>query len=176
MNVVFLDRDGTLIDEPEDCKVDSIDKLVFKPGVFDALRLLRDHGYELVVVSNQDGIGRPEFSWEAFDAVQEIFLKTFEERGVRFREMFVCPHVKEDGCECRKPEIGLVREFFWECEVDPKQSYMIGDRPTDVLFGKRLGVQTIYLNNPRFPLQDENVVADFTVTDIVEAAERILRG
>lgn len=184
MKVVFLDRDGTLIEESNDCKIDRLSKLIFKPGVFDALRLIRDNGYELVVVSNQDDIGRPDFTWEDFDTVQEAFLKKFEEQGIRFFEVFICPHPEEDHCECRKPEIGLVRDFFWECGVEPEISFMIGDRPTDVEFGRRLGVSTIYLQNSAFPLGSfgsgeegesaEQEKADLVAKDIVEAANWIV--
>lgn len=184
MKVVFLDRDGTLIEESNDCKIDRLSKLIFKPGVFDALRLLRDNGYELVVVSNQDGIGRPDFSWEDFDTVQDVFLKKFGEQGIRFFEVFICPHLKEDCCECRKPEIGLVRDFFWECEVEAEDSFMIGDRPTDVEFGRRLGVSTIYLQNLAFPLDPlgfgggdgsaKQEEVNFIAKDIVEAANWIV--
>jgi imidazoleglycerol-phosphate dehydratase/histidinol-phosphatase len=155
MKVVFLDRDGTLIDESDDGKVDRLDKLAFKPGVFEGLRLLRDHGYELVIVTNQNGIGSDEFPWDAFQRVQDVFLDEMEKHGIRFFDVFICPHLEEERCECRKPAIGLVKNFLWECEVELEKSSMIGDRSTDVRFGANLGVKSFFLSNERFELEED---------------------
>lgn len=152
MKVVFLDRDGTLIEESDDGKIDTLDKLAFKPGVFEGLRSLREAGYELVVVTNQNGIGSSEFPWENFQKVQDVFLNEMEKQGVRFFDVFICPHLEEEGCECRKPAIALVKDFLWECEVELDKSYMIGDRSTDIEFGVNMGVKSVFLKNERFGL------------------------
>lgn len=154
MKIVFLDRDGTLIEESDDGKIDSLGKLAFRPGVFEGLRSLREHEYELVVVTNQNGIGTEDFSWENFQKVQDVFLDTMEQHGVRFFDVFICPHLEEEGCECRKPAIGLVKDFIWECEMEPECSYMVGDRSSDVCFGANLGVKSFFLKNERFTLDE----------------------
>ncbi len=173
MKFVFLDRDGTLIEEPTDCKVDSLQKLHFKPGVFEGLRQLREAGYELVMVTNQDGIGHGAFTWEVFDEGQDFIMSELEKRGIRFYDVFICPHFLEEGCDCRKPQIGLVKEFIWENEMEPEDSYMVGDRSTDVEFGKNLEIRSVYLSNPRFPLE-KGIVADYEASDFFDAVQYIL--
>jgi imidazoleglycerol-phosphate dehydratase/histidinol-phosphatase len=144
--------------------------------VFDGLRRLREAGYELVIVTNQDGIGHGSFTWEDFDEAQDFFMKKKDQHGIQFFDVFICPHFLEDGCDCRKPQIGLVRDFIWENEMEPEDSYMVGDRPTDVEFGKNLEIKSIYLVNPRFPVSSrEEEQPDCAAANFTEAVDYILR-
>lgn len=153
MKIAFLDRDGTLIFEPQDTgKIDSLERLRVLPGVIDGLKNLMMEGYKLVMVSNQNGIGSPEFSVEKFEIPQDKFLATLADEGVKFYKIFVCPHKLEDGCVCRKPKIGLVEGFMKSEEIDFGKSFMLGDRQTDVEFGQNLGVMSFkMLPNSSFP-------------------------
>ena len=90
--VAFVDRDGTLIEEPADEQVDALNKLRFMPGVFAALGELQRHGFRLVIVTNQDGLGTQAYPQAAYDEVQEFMLQAFASQGVRFDAVFVCPH------------------------------------------------------------------------------------
>lgn len=139
--VAFVDRDGTLIEEPSDYQVDSLAKLRLAQGVVPALRRLQDAGFELVMVSNQDGLGTDSFPQEDFDGPHEFLMTLLASQGIAFAEVFVCPHFAADGCECRKPLTGLVNEFMRERPVDRAASVMIGDRETDLQFAENLGMR-----------------------------------
>jgi imidazoleglycerol-phosphate dehydratase / histidinol-phosphatase len=139
--VLFVDRDGTLIEEPPDQQVDSLAKIRFMPGVFAALTELRRRGFRLAMVTNQDGLGTPSFPRPAFEESQRFILDAFESQGIQFEAVFVCPHFHTDGCECRKPRIGLVRAYVRDAQVDLATSAMIGDRETDLEFARNLGIR-----------------------------------
>ena len=138
---LFIDRDGTLIEEPPDEQVDALEKIHFMPGVFAALTALRRRGYRLVMVTNQDGLGTAAFPRQHFETPQRFILETFRSQGIEFDAVFVCPHALEDGCECRKPGIALVREYLRTNPVDLPSSAVIGDRDTDLAFAGNLGVR-----------------------------------
>ena len=139
--ILFVDRDGTLIEEPPDCQVDTLEKLRFMPGVFAALAELQRHGFGLVIVTNQDGLGTPSYPRAAYELVQEFMLDAFSSQGVTFDAVFVCPHRSQDGCACRKPAAGLIEAYLAEQAIDLAGSVMIGDRDTDLQFARNIGVR-----------------------------------
>jgi imidazoleglycerol-phosphate dehydratase / histidinol-phosphatase len=139
--VLFLDRDGTLIEEPADEQVDTLAKLRFMPGVFRALADLSEHGYRLVMVTNQDGLGSAHFPHAAFAEPQQFLLDAFASQGVRFDAVFVCPHTAHERCRCRKPATGLLDEYLRRQPLDRAKSAVIGDRATDLEFAAALGVR-----------------------------------
>jgi imidazoleglycerol-phosphate dehydratase/histidinol-phosphatase len=139
--ILFVDRDGTLIEEPPDEQVDAIEKIRFMPGVFEAMRRARAAGFKLAMVTNQDGLGSASFPQAAFDVPHQFMLDAFSSQGVEFDAVFVCPHRKSDGCDCRKPKIKLVEAFVREQNADLAGSAMIGDRDTDLEFARNLGVR-----------------------------------
>jgi len=141
--VLFVDRDGTLVEEPPDQQIDSLDKVRFMPGVFAALADLTQHGYRLVLVTNQDGLGTPSFPRAAFEPVQHFILEAFRSQGIEFDAAFVCPHFEADGCGCRKPNTGLVEEYFRATDVDRASSAVVGDRDTDLEFAAKLGLRGV---------------------------------
>jgi imidazoleglycerol-phosphate dehydratase/histidinol-phosphatase len=139
--VAFVDRDGTLIEEPADEQVDALNKLRFMPGVFAALGELQRHGFRLVIVTNQDGLGTSGYPQAAYDEVHEFMLQAFASQGVRFDAVLVCPHRAAAGCACRKPAAGLVQAYLAGQQVDLGVSCMIGDRETDLIFARNIGVR-----------------------------------
>ena len=139
--IAFVDRDGTLIEEPPDEQVDSIAKLRLARGVVPALRRLLDGGFELVIVSNQDGLGSDTFPEADYRIPHQFLLRLLSSQGIEFAHTFVCPHRAGDGCDCRKPRTGLVNAFMRERPVDRDASVMIGDRDTDLQFADNLGVR-----------------------------------
>jgi imidazoleglycerol-phosphate dehydratase/histidinol-phosphatase len=141
MKILFVDRDGTLIEEPHDEQVDALDKIRFLPGVFAALTQLRDAGFALAMVTNQDGLGTPSFPQERFELPHAFVLEAFRSQGLEFEAVFVCPHTRHDGCRCRKPGTALVDEWVRERGVDLAASVMIGDRDTDLAFATNLGIR-----------------------------------
>ena len=139
--VLFIDRDGTLIEEPEDFQVDALHKVRLIAGVIPALLTLADHGYRFVMVSNQDGLGTESFPTEQFESCHEHTLALFTTQGVNFDEIFICPHLPGDGCECRKPRTGLLTRYLAATDLDLDASAVIGDRDTDMELAERLGIQ-----------------------------------
>jgi imidazoleglycerol-phosphate dehydratase/histidinol-phosphatase len=140
---LFIDRDGTLVEEPPDEQVDTLEKVRFMPGVFAALADLAQHGYRLVMVTNQDGLGTDSFPQPAFEQPQQFILETLRSQGVEFDAIFVCPHRQSDGCDCRKPNTGLVAEYVSGSGVDLSASAVVGDRDTDLQFAANLGVRGV---------------------------------
>jgi len=139
--ILFVDRDGTLIEEPSDNQIDALDKIRFMPGVFAALAQLQRRGFRLAMITNQDGLGTQSFPHRAFEESHEFILSAFESQGIVFDAVFICPHLPADGCECRKPKIGLVRDYVRDADVDLAASAVIGDRETDLEFARNLGVR-----------------------------------
>lgn len=138
--IAFLDRDGTLIWEPEDTKqVNGLEQLVLIKGVISALKRLQNAGFELVVVSNQDGLGTAENPIENYELINEKLKEILASEEIYFSNWLTCPHYKTENCECRKPKIGLVKSF--ENEIDKAKSVMIGDRDTDIEFANNLGIR-----------------------------------
>lgn len=169
--VVFIDRDGTLIVEPGDQQIDSLEKLEMIHGIVHGLAMLLRHGYELVMVSNQDGLGTGAYPLEAFELVQGKLLGLLEGEGIRFSEIYICPHTASDGCECRKPLTGLLNDYLASNRIDPERSYVIGDRQTDVLLARALGIRSVLLGEP-----SAEEPADLATRDFIEACRWILRS
>jgi len=138
--IAFLDRDGTLIWEPLDEQVDRLDKISLLPGVIPALLRIRDAGYQFVMITNQDGLGSDRFPEAAFRICQDFVLELFASQGIVFREVFVCPHVPEDACKCRKPLPGHIGDFMRQASVDRDASFVAGDRETDLEFAANVGL------------------------------------
>lgn len=140
----FIDRDGTLIFEPQDTfQIDNLDKLKILDGAIKGLKELKRLGYELLMITNQDGLGTPSFPQADFEAPQNRMLKIFEENGIKFKEIFVCPHLTSENCNCRKPKTGLVEKFLSENKMDKNKSFVCGDRVTDMQFAQNLRIKFI---------------------------------
>jgi imidazoleglycerol-phosphate dehydratase/histidinol-phosphatase len=147
--VLFIDRDGTLILETDDFKIEKFEKLVFFPNVFQYLgRIVRELNYELVMVTNQDGLGTPEFKEEEFWQVQNFIIQTFENEGIVFKEVFIDKSFPHENLPTRKPGTGMLTKYF-ASHYDLKNSFVIGDRITDVKLAKNLGCKAIFMNDGR---------------------------
>ncbi|HEY3655115.1 MAG TPA: bifunctional histidinol-phosphatase/imidazoleglycerol-phosphate dehydratase HisB [Steroidobacteraceae bacterium] len=139
--VLFLDRDGTLNEEPPDEQVDSLEKIRLVPGVIPALLDLKRAGFTFVMVTNQDGLGTATLPSDKFELAHQFILSLFSSQGIEFDAVFICPHFKREDCACRKPKIGMVLDYIHANPVDKTRSYMIGDRDTDLEFAENLGIQ-----------------------------------
>jgi imidazoleglycerol-phosphate dehydratase/histidinol-phosphatase len=148
--ILFLDRDGTLVVEPADGRVDSFAKLELVPGVIPALLRFKAAGYELVVVSNQDGLGTRAFPRERFDEVDSFVRGVFASQGIEFAEVLYCPHEPDDRCDCRKPAVGLVRKYLAEGVLDRRASAVVGDRETDLELARNLGLRGLKIGGDGF--------------------------
>jgi len=139
--LLFVDRDGCLIEEPADEQIDSFEKLSLLPGVVAALQRFVASGYELVMVTNQDGLGTERFPEPSFTGPHELLLRIFESQGVRFREVLIDRSFPADGLDTRKPGVGLVRHYLADDDWSRAASLMVGDRETDLQFAANLGVR-----------------------------------
>lgn len=139
--ILFIDRDGTLIEEPADQQIDRYEKFRLVPGAIAALRRLVDAGYELVMVTNQDGLGTPSFPEVDFVGPQQLLLDIFAGEGVHFREILVDRSFPTDNAPTRKPRTGLVQHYLRAGALDLARSAVIGDRETDLEFARNLGVR-----------------------------------
>lgn len=138
---IILDRDGTLLKEPEDFQIDSFQKFQFLDGVLEALIDFRNQGYRFIMITNQDGLGTEKNSVEKFNDIQRVLLETLASIGVIFDDIGICPHFAEEGCQCRKPELSLlpaqIKLGLYDCE----RSFVVGDRQTDIQLAKNLGIR-----------------------------------
>lgn len=140
---VFLDRDGTLNVEVD--YLHEIDKFVFIDGTFQALRLLKAHGYKLIVISNQSGIGRGYYKKQDVEQLHHYMNAVLEKYDAAIDAFYYCPHVEQDKCLCRKPHTGLIDRAAAEWEIDLGQSYMVGDKESDLMTAFNAGCKCAFV-------------------------------
>ena len=146
--VLFIDRDGTLAMEPKDFQLDSLDKLIFYPEVFTYLgRIARELDYELVMITNQDGLGTNSFPEDTFWPTHNFLLKSFKNEGVIFENILIDKSFPEEKAPTRKPQIGLLTEYLNSENYDLHNSFVIGDRVTDMELASNLGAKGLFLSN-----------------------------
>ena len=144
--ILFIDRDGTLIEEPADEQIDSFEKLKFTQGMFKNLAFIKSKlDFEFVMVSNQDGLGTSSFPENTFWPVHNFILQSLEGEGITFDEILIDRHFPEDNADTRKPNTGLVRKYIDNPEYDIAESYVIGDRDTDRQFAENIGCKSLIL-------------------------------
>lgn len=137
----FIDRDGTILEEPADKQIDSVEKFSFKFGVIDFLKRLKEKHYDLILVTNQDGLGTSSYPSKIYEDLNTLMIRTLESVGVSFTEIYVCPHFESEICLCRKPALGLLPNYIVNRDYDVEKSFVVGDRETDLIFAKNLGVK-----------------------------------
>lgn len=144
--ILFIDRDGTLIEEPADEQIDSFEKVKFTQGMFKNLAFIKSKlDFEFVMVSNQDGLGTSSFPENTFWPVHNFILQSLEGEGITFDEILIDRHFPEDNADTRKPNTGLVRKYIDNPEYDIAESYVIGDRDTDRQFAENIGCKSLIL-------------------------------
>jgi imidazoleglycerol-phosphate dehydratase / histidinol-phosphatase len=146
--LLFVDRGGTLVEEPNGGPIDAVENRRLVAGVIPALLRLKSAGYELVIVSNRAGLGGPDHPRAAYARGDAYLLGLFASQGITFAGNFVCPHLPEDACACRKPGIGLVRELINAAPLDRARSAVVGDRDADLEFAANLGIRGFKLGAP----------------------------
>ena len=159
--VLFIDRDGTLVIEPPiDYQLDAYEKLEFYPKVFRNLGFIRSKlDFEFAMVTNQDGLGTSSFPEDTFWPVHNLVMKTFENEGITFDEVFIDRSFPEDNAPTRKPRTGMLGKYLNNPEYDLAGSFVIGDRYTDVELAKNLGCKAIYLQDDKSVLIEKGLEA-----------------
>lgn len=164
--LLFIDRDGTIIREPEDEQIDSFEKLRFVSGVIRNLNFICQHlDFQLVMVSNQDGLGTDAFPEETFWPVHNFMLQTLEDEGIRFSDILIDSHFPSDNSPCRKPGTGMLKAYMGNSAYDLAHSYVIGDRETDAQLAHNLGCKALIIGR-------EGMTWD-KATEILYAGERV---
>jgi imidazoleglycerol-phosphate dehydratase/histidinol-phosphatase len=158
--VIFVDRDGTLLKEPADEQIDALDKVEFVPGAISGMKALTGLGYELVMASNQDGLGTPAFPENTFWPAQNLLLNTLKGEGVVFDDILIDPSFPEDNSPCRKPGTGMFGKYM-DGSYDLANSWVIGDRETDLQLAANLGARGLRLG----PLTWEQIVETIRSTE-----------
>lgn len=164
---IFVDRDGTLLREPADEQIDALEKVEFVPGAISGLKALTGLGYELVMASNQDGLGTPAFPENTFWPAQNLLLKTLEGEGVRFDDILIDPSFPEDNSPNRKPRTGMFGKYL-DGSYDLAASWVIGDRETDLQLAANLGARGLQLG----PLSWANIVETIRSSERCATVER----
>ncbi len=163
--LLFIDRDGTIIEEPEDEQIDSFAKLKFTRGVFGSMAFIRQHlDFKFVMVSNQDGLGTDSFPEDTFWPVHNFILQTLESEGVTFDDIKIDRHFPEDNSTMRKPGTGMLTEYMDTEKYDLANSYVIGDRETDAQLAENLGCKALILGRDGMTWEK--------ITEILFAGER----
>ena len=158
--VIFIDRDGTLLREPADEQIDALEKVAFVPGAISGMKALTGLGYELVMASNQDGLGTPAFPEETFWPAQNFLLDTLKGEGVVFDDILIDRHFPADGSPCRKPGTGMFGKYL-DGSYDLGASWVIGDRETDLELARNLGCKGLQVG----PLSWEEIVKTIRSTE-----------
>ena len=166
--ILFIDRDGTIIEEPKsDFQIDSLEKLRFEKGAIPTLLKLKNFGFKFVLVSNQDGLGTQSFPKEDFEIVHQKMLDILQSCGIEFKDIFICPHFENENCECRKPKTALLDEYIKHNLYNKEQSFVIGDRDTDMILASNLGIRGLkYSENFTWKEIEEEILNSFRTASI----------
>ena len=174
---ILLDRDGTLIEDKNYAY--KIEDLELLPGVIEGLKLLRDN-FLFFIITNQSGIGRGYYTVQEFHNFNDHLLKILKKEKIFILKTYFCPHLREEGCECRKPNTKYINEIIREYNVDIKSSWMIGDHPSDIQFGINGGCKTIFLTTGHgdkhlHELESFGIKPTLICDNFLEATKEILK-
>ncbi len=171
-----MDRDGTINKEIN--YLSKKEDIVVLPRVTEAIRFLNESGFLVIIITNQSGIARNYFSEETLEDINSHLLNELGKENARIDDIFICPHHPDDGCDCRKPNTGLLKDAASKYEIDLGSSYMVGDKFTDLETGKNAGCKTVLVLTGYGREEMENKGAweftpDFIAEDLYEAAKWI---
>jgi len=169
--ILFLDRDGTIIYDPEDERVDREDKIKLFPDTIEALRYLADNNFSVVLITNQAGVAEGRISLEDFERINNKVLEMLAPSGIKILKTYVCPHAPGDNCECRKPKPTMILSAAKEFTIDLTNSYMVGDRESDILAGINAGTKTVLVKTANTPVEVKE--ATYTALTLLDAVKYI---
>lgn len=181
MKIIFLDRDGVINQYPGDSKfVTDWKEFKFLPGVFEAIRRLKENGFKIFVVSNQAGVSQGIYSQEKLDQITENMLKEIEAESGEIQQVLYCTHTEEDNCSCRKPKIGLLEaaaQSLGQKNFSFNTSYFIGDTMRDIKTGQAAGCKTMLVFSGKEKRENRaiwEVTPDYEAKDLKEAVNIII--
>lgn len=169
MKAILLDRDGTVIRDPEDERVDTEEKIELFPDSIEALRYLADHDFSVIFITNQAGIAEGRITEQDFERINGKVLEMLSPSGVTILKTYMCPHAPEDNCECRKPKPKMILEALKEFDLKAEDIYMAGDRESDIMAGINAGTKTILVKTANIPVTAEQ--ATYTAPNLLDAVK-----
>lgn len=172
MKVIFLDRDGTVVVEPTSFRVE-LDGLELFPDTLQALMKLANAGFSIVFVTNQMSIADGTLSLEEYEATNKKMLELIKPTGVKVLKIYLCPHAPRDSCVCRKPQPTMLLQAAQEFDINLAQSFMVGDRITDVEAGIAAGTKTVLI--PQGNFRETSDKPNYTATNLLDAVTYIIR-
>lgn len=172
MKVVLLDRDGTIIRDPQDERVDKEEKIELFPDSIKALKLLAENNFSAILITNQAGIAEGRISLEDFNRINNKVIELLSSSGIKILKTYVCPHVAEDKCECRKPKPTMLLESIRDYNLDPQNLYMVGDRESDIKAGINAGIKNILVKTANVLVTVDQ--ATHTASNLLDAVKYII--
>jgi histidinol-phosphate phosphatase family protein len=174
---VFIDRDGTINVNVE--YLDDPDEFMMYPSVAEGIKILKEHGFKIIVVTNQSGIARGYFSEKTLEKIHQKMKNELSKKGAKIDAIYYCPHHPDEDCNCRKPNTGMFEKAIKDFDIDTKHSYVIGDRMLDVEAGYKLGCKTILVPEDKEKVEKEmkesKISPDFFCNDFLTGIKWILK-
>lgn len=158
---VFFDRDGVVNEHPADYYIRSWDEFCFMPGFVESLRIVQEKGYTAVIITNQQGVGKGEYSAEAVETIHANLLAELRAQGLEVLDVLYCPHLAQENCDCRKPKPGMILQAVQKHDLDLSASWMVGDQERDIEAGHAAGCRCVRVSDDetaaehRVPLMKE---------------------
>ncbi|HEX3082370.1 MAG TPA: HAD family hydrolase [Candidatus Saccharimonadia bacterium] len=172
MKAILLDRDGTVIVDPPDERVDRVEKIKLFADSIEALKVLAGHGVGVIFITNQAGIAEGRMSEQEFEVINAEVVRQLAPSEVTVLKTFMCPHGPEDHCECRKPKPKLILDALKEFGLAAGDTYMVGDRQSDIIAGVNAGVKTVLVKTANVPV--ESAQADYTAPTLLDAVKYVV--
>ncbi len=164
---LFLDRDGVINKEHD--YVHKIEEFEFIDGVFDAMKSAQEKGYLLIVITNQSGIGRGYYGEDDFFRLSEWMTEVLREKGIRVDRIYHCPHAPDAGCDCRKPETGMIEKACRDFDIDLAGSWLVGDKESDIKAAVKAGIPNHVLVRSGHAIDEEKTAAKYVCDTLGEA-------
>lgn len=171
MKIILLDRDGTVIVDPPDERVDSIAKIKFFPDTIESLKYLADHDFSVIFVTNQAGIAEGRITQAEFETINNKVIEMLKPSGITILKTYYCPHKPEDNCDCRKPKPTMILQTAKDYSLNLWDTFMVGDRQSDIMAGMNAGTKTILVKTANTPVESKE--ANYTAPNLLDAVKYV---
>ena len=172
--IILFDRDGTLIVDPPDLRVDRLEKVRLFPDCIPAMHKLAKHGYDIIMITNQAGIAEGRLSAEEFTEINNTVVSLIQASGIKVLQTYMCPHGPKDNCDCKKPKPKLLIDALRDYGKNPAETYMVGDRQSDISAGISAGIKAILVETGNSPVTSPD--ATKTCKNLTEVVDYILKN